>query len=187
MVEKLNKDVLEFCCHSHFLLWRDSWKDSRKGIFVNEIYFQLSVSKSVGPSRSRLLTLMLWVWSSGDVTLRFKVLLSTYILNVSSSPISPVSWSFMGLVFFPPKGWTVMFPHIGLNNSSNLFFALSCLSKQLTAIFAFGSCGGFSGKNIVSVLCGDGSNQTLDAIFHYPFRWESRQSFVRQTRVRSRN
>lgn len=102
MVEKWNKDVLEFCCHSHFLLWRDSWKDSRKGIFVNEIYFQLSVSKSVGPSRSRLLTLMLWVWSSGDITLRFKVLLSTYILNISSSPISPVSWSFLGLVFFPP-------------------------------------------------------------------------------------
>uniref|UniRef100_H3DMB8 Synaptophysin-like 1 n=1 Tax=Tetraodon nigroviridis TaxID=99883 RepID=H3DMB8_TETNG len=40
----------------------------------------------------------------------------------------------------------------------------------LTAIFAFGSCGGFSGKNIVTVLCGDGSNQTLDANFHYPFR-----------------
>ncbi|CAG12086.1 unnamed protein product, partial [Tetraodon nigroviridis] len=43
------------------------------------------------------------------------------------------------------------------------------LVEWLTAIFAFGSCGGFSGKNIVTVLCGDGSNQTLDANFHYPF------------------
>ncbi|TNM91287.1 synaptophysin-like protein 1 [Takifugu rubripes] len=44
------------------------------------------------------------------------------------------------------------------------------LVEWLTAIFAFGSCGGFSGKNIVTVLCGDGRNQTLDADFHYPFR-----------------
>ncbi|KAK5896119.1 hypothetical protein CgunFtcFv8_009753 [Champsocephalus gunnari] len=44
------------------------------------------------------------------------------------------------------------------------------LVEWLTAIFAFGSCSGFSGKNIMSLLCGDGRNDTLDANFHYPFR-----------------
>lgn len=42
--------------------------------------------------------------------------------------------------------------------------------EWLTAIFAFGSCGGFSGTNVVTLLCGNGRNETLDAIFHYPFR-----------------
>lgn len=93
---------------------------------MNEIYFQLFVSKSVGPSCSWLLTLTLWVWSSGDIMLHFKVLLSTYILNISSSPICPVSWSFLGLVFFFPKGWTVVFSHVNLNNFSNLSLSLVC-------------------------------------------------------------
>nr|XP_010788352.1 PREDICTED: uncharacterized protein LOC104961717 [Notothenia coriiceps] len=44
------------------------------------------------------------------------------------------------------------------------------LVEWLTAIFAFGSCSGFSGKNIMSLFCGDGRNDTLDANFHYPFR-----------------
>ncbi|KAF3859586.1 hypothetical protein F7725_021985 [Dissostichus mawsoni] len=44
------------------------------------------------------------------------------------------------------------------------------LVEWLTAIFAFGSCSGFSGKNILSLFCGDGRNDTLDANFHYPFR-----------------
>ncbi|XP_075967699.1 synaptophysin-like protein 1 isoform X1 [Anarhichas minor] len=44
------------------------------------------------------------------------------------------------------------------------------LVEWLTAIFAFGCCGGYSGKNIVSLFCGDGRNETLDANFHYPFR-----------------
>ncbi|XP_020499703.1 synaptophysin-like protein 1 [Labrus bergylta] len=44
------------------------------------------------------------------------------------------------------------------------------LVEWLTAVFAFGSCGGFSGKNILTVLCGDGRNETLNANFHYPFR-----------------
>ncbi|KAI4803262.1 synaptophysin-like protein 1 [Pseudochaenichthys georgianus] len=44
------------------------------------------------------------------------------------------------------------------------------LVEWLTAIFAFGSCSGFSGKNVMSLLCGDGRNDTLDANFHYPFR-----------------
>ncbi|XP_068611293.1 synaptophysin-like protein 1 [Brachionichthys hirsutus] len=44
------------------------------------------------------------------------------------------------------------------------------LVEWLTAIFAFGSCGGFSGTNVLSVFCGDGRNETLDASFHYPFR-----------------
>lgn len=42
--------------------------------------------------------------------------------------------------------------------------------EWLTAIFAFGSCGGFSGTNVVSLFCGDGKNETLNANFHYPFR-----------------
>ncbi|XP_061839599.1 synaptophysin-like protein 1 isoform X2 [Nerophis lumbriciformis] len=44
------------------------------------------------------------------------------------------------------------------------------LVEWLTAIFAFGSCGGFAGRNIVSIFCGDGGNETLNANFHYPFR-----------------
>ncbi|KAM4615371.1 synaptophysin-like protein 1 [Polymixia lowei] len=44
------------------------------------------------------------------------------------------------------------------------------LVEWLTAIFAFGSCGGFSGRNIISLFCGDGRNETLNATFHYPFR-----------------
>uniref|UniRef100_A0A8D3CMH8 Synaptophysin-like 1 n=1 Tax=Scophthalmus maximus TaxID=52904 RepID=A0A8D3CMH8_SCOMX len=43
------------------------------------------------------------------------------------------------------------------------------LVEWLTAIFAFGSCGGFSGRNIISLFCGDGGNETLTANFHYPF------------------
>uniref|UniRef100_A0A667XIF5 Synaptophysin-like 1 n=1 Tax=Myripristis murdjan TaxID=586833 RepID=A0A667XIF5_9TELE len=34
---------------------------------------------------------------------------------------------------------------------------------SLMSIFAFGSCGGFSGRNIVSLVCGDGKNETLNA------------------------
>ncbi|XP_029968868.1 synaptophysin-like protein 1 [Salarias fasciatus] len=44
------------------------------------------------------------------------------------------------------------------------------LVEWLTAIFAFGSCGGYSGRNIISILCGDSRNETLNADFHYPFR-----------------
>lgn len=44
------------------------------------------------------------------------------------------------------------------------------LVEWLTAIFAFGSCGGYSGRNIISIFCGDGRNETLNANFHYPFR-----------------
>ncbi|XP_061770295.1 synaptophysin-like protein 1 [Nerophis ophidion] len=44
------------------------------------------------------------------------------------------------------------------------------LVEWLTAIFAFGSCGGFAGRNIVSIFCGDGGNETLNANFQYPFR-----------------
>ncbi|XP_034382307.1 synaptophysin-like protein 1 isoform X2 [Cyclopterus lumpus] len=57
-----------------------------------------------------------------------------------------------------------------------VFFCFFCLDRPglndllLTAIFAFGSCGGYSGKNIVSLFCDDGRDETLDANFHYPFR-----------------
>ncbi|XP_028306121.1 synaptophysin-like protein 1 [Gouania willdenowi] len=43
------------------------------------------------------------------------------------------------------------------------------LVEWLTAVFAFGTCGGFSGRNVVSVFCGD-HNETLNADFFYPFR-----------------
>uniref|UniRef100_A0A8C6SCR5 Synaptophysin-like 1 n=1 Tax=Neogobius melanostomus TaxID=47308 RepID=A0A8C6SCR5_9GOBI len=42
--------------------------------------------------------------------------------------------------------------------------------EWLTAIFAFGSCGGFSGTNVITLSCGDGRNETLSANFYYPFR-----------------
>ncbi|XP_034019265.1 synaptophysin-like protein 1 [Thalassophryne amazonica] len=44
------------------------------------------------------------------------------------------------------------------------------LVEWLTAIFAFGTCGGFSGRNIVSIFCGDGTNETFATNFQYPFR-----------------
>ncbi|XP_063357471.1 synaptophysin-like protein 1 isoform X2 [Pelmatolapia mariae] len=44
------------------------------------------------------------------------------------------------------------------------------LVEWLTAIFAFGCCGGFSGKNVICILCGDDSNETLSAMYQYPFR-----------------
>ena len=47
---------------------------------------------------------------------------------------------------------------------------VSLSPHKLTAIFAFGSCGGYSGKNIVSIFCGEGRNETLNATFSYPFR-----------------
>ncbi|KAL6459538.1 hypothetical protein MHYP_G00312970 [Metynnis hypsauchen] len=42
--------------------------------------------------------------------------------------------------------------------------------EWLTAVFAFGSCGGYSGRNVISLFCSSGSNETLDATFSYPFR-----------------
>nr|XP_046153437.1 synaptophysin-like protein 1 isoform X1 [Oncorhynchus gorbuscha] len=42
--------------------------------------------------------------------------------------------------------------------------------EWLTAIFAFGSCGGYSGRTIVSLFCSEGRNETLNATFSYPFR-----------------
>ncbi|KAL7828286.1 hypothetical protein AOLI_G00314380 [Acnodon oligacanthus] len=43
--------------------------------------------------------------------------------------------------------------------------------EWLTAVFAFGSCGGYSGRNVISLFCSSGSNETLDATFSYPFRF----------------
>ncbi|XP_061662748.1 synaptophysin-like protein 1 isoform X2 [Syngnathoides biaculeatus] len=60
-------------------------------------------------------------------------------------------------MFSPIRNWT------GLGQ-------LDVHMDLLTAIFAFGSCGGFVAKNIVSIFCGDGRNETLTASFHYPFR-----------------
>ncbi|XP_030643162.1 synaptophysin-like protein 1 [Chanos chanos] len=42
--------------------------------------------------------------------------------------------------------------------------------EWFTAVFAFGSCGGYAGRNVVSVFCGGGVNETLNATFSYPFR-----------------
>ncbi|MBN3309622.1 SYNPR protein, partial [Amia calva] len=38
------------------------------------------------------------------------------------------------------------------------------------SIFAFATCGGYSGKNIVSLFCKDGGNETLNFSFSYPFK-----------------
>ncbi|XP_063052076.1 synaptophysin-like protein 1 [Engraulis encrasicolus] len=43
--------------------------------------------------------------------------------------------------------------------------------EWLTSIFAFGSCGSFSGQNIITLFCGAGlRNETLNVTIHYPFR-----------------
>uniref|UniRef100_A0A8C5AAP9 Synaptophysin-like 1 n=1 Tax=Gadus morhua TaxID=8049 RepID=A0A8C5AAP9_GADMO len=54
------------------------------------------------------------------------------------------------------------------------------LVEWLTAIFAFGSCGGYSGTNVISLFCGNGTNETLSAAFSYPFRCAPNRSFNRQ-------
>ncbi|XP_051544609.1 synaptophysin-like protein 1 [Myxocyprinus asiaticus] len=42
--------------------------------------------------------------------------------------------------------------------------------EWLTAVFAFGTCGGFTGRNVLSIFCDGGRNETLSATFNYPFR-----------------
>ncbi|KAL4659413.1 synaptophysin-like protein 1 [Arapaima gigas] len=38
------------------------------------------------------------------------------------------------------------------------------------AVFAFATCGGFTGSNVVSLYCSEGRNSSLIATFSYPFR-----------------
>ncbi|XP_026079138.1 synaptophysin-like protein 1 [Carassius auratus] len=42
--------------------------------------------------------------------------------------------------------------------------------ELLTAVLAFGTCGGYTGRNVVSIFCGGSSNETLSPTFTYPFR-----------------
>ncbi|XP_028814645.1 synaptophysin-like protein 1 [Denticeps clupeoides] len=42
--------------------------------------------------------------------------------------------------------------------------------EWLTAIFAFWSCGSYSGQSVVSLFCGGTRNETLNITFQYPFR-----------------
>ncbi|KAL2102706.1 hypothetical protein ACEWY4_001874 [Coilia grayii] len=45
--------------------------------------------------------------------------------------------------------------------------------EWFTAVFAFGSCGGYSGQNVISLNCTEGANgslTTLTAALYYPFR-----------------
>ncbi|MGH0128634.1 UNVERIFIED_CONTAM: hypothetical protein FKN15_037394 [Acipenser sinensis] len=42
--------------------------------------------------------------------------------------------------------------------------------EWIFAIFAFATCGGYSGKSVISVFCRDGPNATLNANFSYPFK-----------------
>ncbi|KAF4079436.1 hypothetical protein AMELA_G00178070 [Ameiurus melas] len=44
------------------------------------------------------------------------------------------------------------------------------LVEWFAALFAFGCCGGYTGMNVISLICGDGKNETLNATFSYPFR-----------------
>uniref|UniRef100_A0A671L9U3 Uncharacterized protein n=1 Tax=Sinocyclocheilus anshuiensis TaxID=1608454 RepID=A0A671L9U3_9TELE len=52
---------------------------------------------------------------------------------------------------------------------------------SLMAVLAFGTCGGYTGKNVVSIFCGGGSNETLSATFTYPFRFAKRQCREKNT------
>ncbi|XP_060759824.1 synaptophysin-like protein 1 [Neoarius graeffei] len=44
------------------------------------------------------------------------------------------------------------------------------LLEWFAALFAFGCCGGYNGRNVISLFCGGGKNETLNATFAYPFR-----------------
>ncbi|XP_056604443.1 synaptophysin-like protein 1 [Triplophysa dalaica] len=42
--------------------------------------------------------------------------------------------------------------------------------EWLAAVLAFGTCGGYSGRNVLSISCDGNSTETLPVIFSYPFR-----------------
>uniref|UniRef100_A0A673FK55 Uncharacterized protein n=1 Tax=Sinocyclocheilus rhinocerous TaxID=307959 RepID=A0A673FK55_9TELE len=59
---------------------------------------------------------------------------------------------------------------VGQMRSFSGLFKLLLENELLTAVLAFGTCGGYTGKNVVSIFCGGGSNETLSATLTYPFR-----------------
>ncbi|XP_023694084.1 synaptophysin-like protein 1 isoform X1 [Paramormyrops kingsleyae] len=42
--------------------------------------------------------------------------------------------------------------------------------EWLMAVLAFGCCAGYVGRNVASIFCGGGRNETLNVTFSYPFR-----------------
>lgn len=42
--------------------------------------------------------------------------------------------------------------------------------EWFTAVIAFATCGGYSGRNVISIFCDGNRNETLSASFSYPFR-----------------
>nr|XP_032639848.1 synaptophysin-like protein 1 isoform X2 [Chelonoidis abingdonii] len=44
------------------------------------------------------------------------------------------------------------------------------LLETIFSIFAFATCGGYSGHTSIKVSCPDTKNETLEAAFGYPFR-----------------
>ncbi|XP_028810671.1 synaptophysin-like protein 1 [Denticeps clupeoides] len=42
--------------------------------------------------------------------------------------------------------------------------------EWFTTVFAFASCAGYVGRNVVTLRCAGGANETLNATFTYPFR-----------------
>lgn len=56
-----------------------------------------------------------------------------------------------------------------------------CISQQLFSIFAFATCGGYSGQLWVSVDCQldkASSNLSIGIDFAYPFRYETLSSNI---------
>ncbi|GAA6070908.1 synaptophysin-like protein 1 [Tachysurus ichikawai] len=44
------------------------------------------------------------------------------------------------------------------------------LVEWFVALFAFGCCGGYSGRNVITLFCDEAKNETLNVTFAYPFR-----------------
>ncbi|XP_067283186.1 synaptophysin-like protein 1 [Pseudorasbora parva] len=42
--------------------------------------------------------------------------------------------------------------------------------EWITAVLAFATCGGYTGRNVLSIICDGSANETLSVTFTYPFR-----------------
>ncbi|XP_077091267.1 synaptophysin-like protein 1 [Siphateles boraxobius] len=58
--------------------------------------------------------------------------------------------------------------------------------EWLTAVLAFGTCGGYTGRNQLSIFCAGGDNETLSVTFTYPFRLSQERLLENNTTVCNR-
>ncbi|KAK7129629.1 hypothetical protein R3I94_009397 [Phoxinus phoxinus] len=59
--------------------------------------------------------------------------------------------------------------------------------EWLTAVLAFGTCGGYTGTNQLSIFCDGGGNETLTATLTYPFRMNQERLVENNTTLCNRS